>query len=458
MSKVNPEDTIVALSTPPGEGGIAVIRVSGKDAISIASHFFRPSKKTPLEEVPNQSVRHGFLVDEKGNAIDEILLTLFRSPHSYTGEEVVEISSHGGTRLTHRILELLVRAGARHAEPGEFTKRAFFNGKLDLTQVEAVLDLIRARSDASLEAAVRHLQGGLSVKINRLKEDLLEVRAHLEAEIDFPDERLETYSREELVKKLAAVEQEIGSLIASFRRGALLREGVLTVIVGRPNVGKSSLLNALLDRDRALVSEIPGTTRDALEEEIELGGLPVRLVDTAGLALGDRSPLDLMGMERTRRYLAEGDLFLFVLDGSSGWTREDEAIWAALREKNFIPIVNKVDLLQQLDAPHLGKTACAVSCVTEEGLPELEKRIERAIQEMEITPESVTITRLRHKQALERALPSLGATREGLESALSPELVLLDLREGLDRLRELIGEIYSEDVLDIIFQEFCIGK
>jgi len=462
MPKLNLDDTIVAVATPPGEGGIAVIRVSGPEAARLVSRFFRPSKKIDLERETSHTLHHGFLADEKGKTVDEVLVGLFRAPHSYTGEEVVEISCHGGLYLTRRILEILTEAGARHAEPGEFTKRAFLSGRLDLTQAEAVLDLIRAKSDASLEAARRQLEGGLSKKIQKLKNGLMKIYAHLEAGLDFPDERLEVDSRDELLRRMSGAEEEMEELVASFRKGLALREGILTVILGRPNVGKSSLLNSLLEKERALVSSLPGTTRDALEETVEIGGWNLRLADTAGLGASPKDEVDRMGMEKTKTYIEEGDFFLFLADGSSEWNSEDEKILQELKGKKFLLVVNKTDLPQKLDLDLLLKkipgTPVFISCLTGAGISELEKKIAEKISGTEIVRESPTLTRLRHKQALKEALESLGRARKSLKDGTSTEFVLTDLKSALDRLRELVGEIYSEDLLDIIFQEFCIGK
>jgi len=463
MPPINFGDTIAAVSTPLGEGGIAVIRVSGSEAISLVSRLFHSSKSESLKNQETHTIHHGHLVDEKERVLDEVLVSLFRSPHSYTGEDVAEISCHGGVRLTRDILECLVRCGARHADPGEFTRRAFLHGKLDLIQVEAVLDMIRARSEASLEAACYQLQGNLSRKIGFLKESLMKIFAHLEAGLDFPDERLDVYSKKECSNQIKEVKDQMQSLIASFKRGARLREGLMTVIVGRPNAGKSSLLNALLERDRALVSDIPGTTRDALEEEVEIGGIGLRLVDTAGLGLQPKDRLEEMGIERTRRYLAEGDLFLVVCDGSADWNEEDEAIFKEIKGKNLLIVVNKSDLPQRLDLVRLEewsgeKKPCFISCLTGSGLSEMENRIEEKIAGLKIPEESTTLTRLRHKQALEEALTALERFEGDIERGISSELALIDLKSALDSLRELIGEVYSESLLDVIFQEFCIGK
>lgn len=462
MPQVDLKDTIVALATPPGEGGIAVVRVSGRDALSFVGPFFHSSNGQSLNAQKTHTIQHGFFLDEKNQTVDEILVSVFRSPHSFTGEDVVEINCHGGIRLTKRIIEILVRSGVRPAEPGEFTKRAFLNGKMDLTQAEAVLDLVRAKSEISLKAALCQLEGNLSKKIHSLKEKLLEVTAHLEAGLDFPDERLDVYSREECFEKIEKIENEIQSLVGSFKRGLVMREGVLGVIVGRPNVGKSSLLNSLLARDRALVSPIPGTTRDSLEEALEIGGFSLRLVDTAGLSLGPKDELDRMGMARTRSFFQEAGLFLFVVDGSSAWTAEDGAILKELEKKNFLIIINKSDLHQKLDKGFFkqvpNERLCLISCVTGRGIPDLEKQIEANLIQSGVMIESLTLTRLRHKLALEKALETIARSKKTLDQKESPEFVLVDLKTALDSLRELVGEIYSEDLLDVIFQEFCIGK
>jgi tRNA modification GTPase len=462
MPQVNLDDTIAAVATPPGEGGIAVVRLSGEAAFSIVNRFFHSGKTGALEDAPSHTIHHGRFIDEKGKTIDEVLVSIFRAPRSYTGENTAEISCHGGIRVTRQILEALLRGGARYAEPGEFTRRAFLNQKLDLAQAEAVLDLIRSRSDRSLETALGQLQGKLSEKIHCLKDSLLKIQAHLEAGLDFPDERLETDSSETLLKRFVETEEEIRSFISSFRRGSVLREGVLTVIVGRPNVGKSSLLNALLEKDRALVSPFPGTTRDALEETVEIGGVAVRLVDTAGLGVTPKDELDQMGAERTRRYLREGDLLLFVADGSSEWTSEDEAVFSELDGKALLPVVNKADLPQKLNVEkwqgRFSEKPCWISSLTGKGFPQLEQRIEQKIREMGIVQESLTLTRLRHKQAFEKSLEAILRAKESFQKNQSAEIVLVDLKEGIDALRELIGELYSEDLLDVIFQEFCIGK
>lgn len=465
MAALPPEETIAAIATPVGEGSIAVLRVSGPEALSVVASAFRAKSGTPLSEFRTHTVHVGHLLDELGNRIDQVLVTVFRAPHSYTGQDVVEISAHGGMKITRKILDRLMRLGARHAAPGEFTKRAFLNGKMDLTQAEAVLDLIRAKSEKSLELAMRQLSGSLSSELRALKDEMMKVYAHVEAAIDFPDEHLEVESAPELDGKFSALEKRIGNLMAGFKRGSLIREGASVVILGRANTGKSSLFNALLERDRALVSPFPGTTRDPLEEAIEAGGLLVRLTDTAGFSTTVDHPLDRMGMERSLRALEGAQLALYMVDGSRPLAQEDREVFGRLKEAGrfFLTVINKSDLSMQLDEENLrrlvgGDDFLKVSAVTRQGLAALEEKMAAALLERPVESEGEQITRLRHKHALENSSASLRRAREALGRRESLEFVAIDLKAALDGLRELIGEIYSEDLLDVIFSEFCIGK
>ncbi len=463
MPEIHLEDTIAAISTPPGEGGIGVIRLSGPNAISIAECMFRSAGGASLHELKSHTASFGHIVGHEGRAIDQAVVTLFLGPKSYTGEDVVEISAHGGSLILRKILDLALSLGARQAEPGEFTRRAFLNGRLDLTQAEAVLDLIRAKTDRSLEIALRQLVGKLSSELNSIKDELMKLYAHLEAYLDFPDEHLEVYSNPEFESRFQTILDRIKRLLGSFSKGEILREGACVIIVGRPNVGKSSLLNALLNRDRALVSEIPGTTRDILEESIELEGLWIRLVDTAGL-WKSIDPLDQAAMERTKRYLEGGDLFLWVLDATSGLVEEDLAILASLKGRRTIPIINKIDIHggkishKQLEKLTEGIEPIFLSAKTLEGIENLEKKIVDSILGTEVAEESILITRLRHRRALETSLELLEKSFQTFLSRESLEFVTVDLKVSIDALKELVGEIYSEDLLDVIFKEFCIGK
>lgn len=467
MSKLNPEDSIAALATPPGEGGLHVIRISGNAAFKLADTFFKLSGNKVLASQEANTTHYGVWRDAKGSAVDEVIAGCFRAPHSFTGEDSVEISCHGGMRIVRKILEDLYAAGARPAEPGEFTKRAFLHGKLDLTQAEAVLDLIRSRSEVSLQTALRQLQGSLSKNILHLKESLLHLMANFEAGIDFPEEHLDVFPEGNPAAELGKIESEVSSLMETYRRGLAAREGWNIVIIGRPNVGKSSLLNTLLRRERALVSPVPGTTRDLLEETFEIGGYAARLRDTAGLFNPDTAAAvslpDQMAIQKTKESLNEGDLFLFVVDGSAGWTEEDEEIFSQLKGKNFLILFNKSDLPSRLGDSKLAEFSgtqdpLSISCLTGEGLEVLKKKIEDKISAINFIPESPMITRLRHHRALESAKNSITCASQSLCEGQSSEFVLLDLQQAVESLRELIGEVYSEDLLDVIFQEFCIGK
>ncbi len=456
---INSEDTIAAISTPAGEGGIGMIRLSGKDAIQIADKIFRSKHGRPLASAKTHTIRHGVITDSNHETLDEVLASVFRAPNSYTKEDVVEISAHGGAVSLHRILDAVLKAGARMAERGEFTKRAFLNGRLDLTQAEAVLDAIQAKTDRALKAAMDQLGGSLSREIHGIKDGLMKMYAHMEAYLDFPDENLEIYENKAFLDLYESTANRMKSLIGSFTKGEILREGVLAVIIGRPNVGKSSLLNAFLDRDRAIVSDIPGTTRDTLEEMIELDGIPIRLVDTAGF-WESSDPLQQAALQRSRQYIEAGDLFLFVTDAPAGVTSEDQKIRSELEGKSVIHVINKADLLEKTLEKNFvkGQKACLVSAKTKFGFEELEKSVVSAVWQNGVAKESASLIRLRHKRSLETSLEALEKSRESFGRQESLEIVTMDLKLALDALREIIGEIYSEDLLDVIFKEFCIGK
>ncbi|HNV86262.1 MAG TPA: tRNA uridine-5-carboxymethylaminomethyl(34) synthesis GTPase MnmE [Candidatus Omnitrophota bacterium] len=462
MAKQDFDDTIGAVSTPPGEGALGIIRLSGNESIPAAEKIFRSSSGTRLSDFSPNTVHHGRIVDAEGRMVDDVMIACFRSPHSYTGEDMVEISAHGGMKILKTITGLLVKQGVRHAEPGEFTKRAFLNGKMDLAQAEAVLDLIRAKTESAHRQAVLQLQGAFSEKIRDLREGILGVCAVAEASIDFPEEELDIDPAAEVTKNLIPVIREIDGMIQGFRRGAILREGALVVIAGKPNVGKSSLLNALLERDRAIVSHLPGTTRDILEEELEIGGFLVRIVDTAGIR-SDPDGVEKMGIERAKNYLTDAQLVLMVLDGSREPDGEDRKILESLKDKKIILVFNKSDLPAKTDpekfsgiVPPLG--AVCVSAKTSAGVSDLEEAIRKAIWDEGLPTDSAWLTRLRHKQALESARECFARAEEGLRKGLSMEFIAFDLRQGVDCLGEIIGEVYSEEILGRIFRDFCIGK
>ena len=463
MSKFDLEDTIVAIATPAGEGGIAVIRVSGPRAFEAVEPFFVSQEHEKLNTTPPNAIRWGKIVDPAGLPVDQVLVSCFRAPRSYTGQDVIEISCHGGFAVTKKILGLLLGARVRHAEPGEFTRRAFLNGKLDLTKAEAVLDLIHAKSERSLDIAIRQLSGSLSRTLKELKDRLMRLLAHMEAYLDFPEEDLEVDVKTGMQEQFTKVQEKIRSLIAGFERNQLIREGMLVTLVGKPNVGKSSLFNALLERDRALVSDLPHTTRDHLEEALEIGGFYVRLRDTAGLVSTPEHPLDKMGMDQTIEALRESHAVLYVVDGSAPFEEADRHVFQLIpQDKKVLVLVNKSDLASQAGEKALkeflgGKSQVRVSAKTREGFGGLEVKI-AGCMEQGTSEAGEQITKMRHKKALEAALEALKRAERSFQTKMSLEFVTPDLREGLEAMKELTGEVYSEDLLDIIFSEFCIGK
>lgn len=457
------QDTICAISTPIGEAGIGIVRISGNKAISIARKIFKPSGKVNWKK--SFRLHHGWVVDPKTQKkVDEVLLSIMRAPKTYTREDMVEINCHGGPLPLRKTLELVLGEGARLAEPGEFTKRAFLNGRIDLTQAESVLEIVRAKTEESLYFATERLCGALFKKMNHLKEHLLELVSLLEAEIDFRDEEeISLLSREEKKKKIEFVLREVKKLIRTSEAGRFYREGVKAVIVGRPNVGKSSLLNTLLQEERAIVTPIPGTTRDIIEEVINIEGFPLRMIDTAGL----REVKDLVeveGVKKTKTHIDEADLLLVMVDGSESLTREDRVIFEKIERKEKILILNKIDLPQVLKEEEVrkifpGVPLVKISCTREWGMEELKKEIKRFIlHRVKLPSTSVLVATLREKESLLGAKKELEEALKGIEENLPPEFIAVELKEALSRIGEITGEVSTEDILEQIFSRFCIGK
>ncbi len=443
-----PDDTIAAVSTPPGEGAIALVRLAGPDAVAIAEAVFRGTE-TP-SQMPSHTQRLGEIV-ENGDRVDQVMLAVHRAPHSYTGDDVVEISCHGGVLVTARVLDCCLRAGARAARPGEFTERAFHAGKIDLTQAEAVIDLIRAQTDLALRAASEQLEGRLGASIHALRDRLVNLIAQVEATIDFPDEDIDSQTVDGVRARLTEITETIEGLLQTAERGRILREGVRVVIFGATNAGKSSLLNRLLGFDRAIVSATPGTTRDTIEEKINLGGLPVRLLDTAGLREA-ADEIEREGMDRTRRSLAQADLALRIVDRNAprpvGQTE--------LSPEQEILVLNKSDLPEHSD--WAGTEGVRLSCLTGDGFDALEQTISRRLAGGKFGEQSgVTINR-RHRGCLERAGEACGRAEETLTGGLSLEYAAVDLRAALDAVGEVVGVVDHEQILDSVFGQFCIGK
>ncbi len=455
------EDTIAAIATPAGNGGIAIVRVSGENALEIAHRVFRGRRN--LKQVEPWTAILGQIVDG-ANEIDEVIAIVFRAPHSYTAEDMVEICCHGGRYVTQRILELMLREGARLAQPGEFTLRAFLNGRIDLSQAEAIADLIQAQTEASLRASVNQLQGGLSNKIQTIQSQLVDLLSLLELELDFAEEDVEFVERAEFIQKLQSAKCELEHLTRSYEVGRLAREGVKLVIVGRPNVGKSSLLNALVKEERAIVTDIPGTTRDPLEVQLDIRGVLYRIFDTAGMkATADK--IEQEGIRRARGHLASADIVVHVFDGSLPLDQDDRDILAEIdpmQQKHLIRVINKSDLPQAIDKSALatdGVPLILVSAVRGSGLDELEDVVHsRVMQAENLLSNEIFVTNVRHWEILTNAGKFLGAAMEEAQKGMSAEYIALYLRDAVNELGKVTGKVTSDDILNNIFSKFCIGK
>ena len=456
------QDTITAISTPPGEGGIGIVRISGPEALPIALKLFRPVINP--KKLESHKAKVGKLVKfPSEEVVDKVIFLPMLAPNSYTAEDTVEFHCHGGRMPLSLILKETLNLGARMAEPGEFTKRAFLNGRIDLTQAEAVISLIKSTSEGSLKTAVRQLDGGLSRVLSEFREELMGLLARIEAEIDFPEEEIEPILFPEIEVGTEKVLEKMERLGKTYEQGKVLRDGVETAIVGRPNVGKSSLLNFLLDFDKAIVAPIPGTTRDIIEEALNIRGITLKIMDTAGIRThGDA--IEKEGIRRTRKALEGADLVLAVFDISRELTPEDLETIKAVKSKKVIPVLNKCDLEKGLDTDRLKKllphsTTVQISAKKKEGIHGLEEAIYQTIWDSKMDmSENVLITRMRHEEKIQKAIGALRGVLRSLQDSLPPEFVAADLRSALDWLGEITGESYSDEVLEKIFSEFCIGK
>ncbi len=456
-------DTITAIATPPGEGGVGIIRISGHDALTLALRLFHPASGQPLQEVPTQKVLFGEIRDpHSGQCADEVLLTYFKGPKSYTAEDVIEINAHGGSWITAKILELVLQQGARLAEPGEFTRRAFINGRLDLTQAEAVADVIEAASDRALNSALSQLKGGLSQRLNSLYENLLNAQAQLEASIDFSEDGLTFQSRDATQKQIQNVETELNELVLSFRQGRIVREGMRVTLVGKPNVGKSSLLNALLQEDRAIVTPIAGTTRDTLEERARIKDIHINIIDSAGLR-NHPEQIEAQGIERTRAALAKADLALVVFDASQPLDDNDKLLMLEVGEKPKLIVLNKSDLPaswqpEQIKEFLAEEQPLSLSALTLAGFDPLKEAIYQKAIAGKRSGESLIITRERHRNHLQQSAQALKNARNSIQDGYSEELVAVDVTLAMEHLGAVLGKTFEEDLLDKIFGQFCIGK
>ncbi len=468
VKSVSLDDTIAAISTPIGESGIGIVRISGKDAFPIAKEIFSSKSHKPVSKMRTFTTHHGHIVNNLngGEIIDEVILTVMRAPKTYTREDIVEINCHSGIVPLKKVLNLVLSQGARLAQPGEFTKRAYLNGRIDLVQAEAVLDIIRAKTDASLKTALTQLSGGLSKKVKELRGEILKVHSKIEAIIDFSDQ--DSVDQSSLngqgpISDVDKIIEKLDRIISSFEQGQILREGLKMVICGRPNVGKSSLMNAFLRRDRVIVTPLPGTTRDSIEESVNIGGLPLRIIDTAGWVSAP-DYVAYHSIKKTSSSVISADLVLFLLDGSQPLVNEDKKIFQKVRNKKFIVVINKIDLPLALELDDIirmtkQKKIIKISAIKKTGLELLEKEITDIVWQggLGVTT-SPLVSNVRHKDILVRVRQDMAKAKNGMTKKTSPEIIAIDLKSALDNLAEIAGETATEDLLENIFSQFCIGK
>lgn len=456
-------DTIAAISTPVGEGGISIIRISGDDAVKVAQRIY---KGKDLAKVATHTINYGHIVDpDTDQEVDEVMVSVMRAPHTYTREDVIEINCHGGLLATNRILQLVLSFGARIAEPGEFTKRAFLNGRLDLSQSEAVMDLIRAKTDKSMKVALNQLDGDLSRLIRNLRQDILDVLAQVEVNIDYPEyDAVEEMTTKLLKEKAEDIQQRIQGLLKTAKQGKVLRDGLATAIIGQPNVGKSSLLNSLLHEDKAIVTNVAGTTRDVIEEYVNVNRVPLKLIDTAGIR-DTNDQVEKIGVERSRKALGAADLVLLLIDSSNELTEEDHQLLEATKDKQRIIILNKTDLPRKVDLAELkslaGKSAVIeTSIVNHKGMDQLGEQIGHMFfnEGIESNQNNVMVTNARHIGLLHQANDALSDVLKGINDGMPVDLVQIDMTRCWELLGEITGDSYQDELLDQLFSQFCLGK
>jgi len=469
------DDTIAAIATPTGSGGIGIIKISGKDAFSIAEAIFQRSHASWDEGRPEDGalsfplkshrLYHGHIVNhETGRVLDEVLLSAMKAPRTYTREDVIEINTHSGYIVMASILDLVLQKGARIADPGEFTKRAYLSGRIDLTQAEAVIDIINSRTEKSLEIATLQIKGGLKNRILSMRHSLIDILTQVEAAIDFPEDVGDVIDVESVNQILdKAVIEELSDLVAQYENAHFLRDGLKMIVVGRPNVGKSSLMNRLIQDDRVIVTPIPGTTRDLIEETLNIRGIPIIIADSAGLH-ETKDPVEVIGIEKTRAYIHASDLILFMIDANDPFTSEDHNIYQTINSKRVILVINKIDLVGNAFEPEIPEgwkitPSIKISALYGKGLSDLKDLIANlTIGDHHFEIQNTIIPNLRHKIALEKSLERLVSAVEEIRKGTSFELISIDIKEAYDSLGEIIGAVAKEDVIDQIFSRFCIGK
>jgi len=476
MKIYDDSDNIAAIATAVGESGIGIVRISGKDVLPVADKIFKSKDGQKPSDFKTYTTHYGWIVSSRKSnlknlqpatnnlqqdIVDEVILTVMRAPRSYTKEDIVEINCHGGIVALRRVLDLVLENGCRMAKPGEFTKRAFLNGRIDLAQAESVLDIIRAKTEAALKIGVQQLQGALSGKINRIRDVLLDVLSLLEANIDFPDEELGTVNLRKICERLNKINSELKEVLDNSRQGRIFREGIHVVICGKPNVGKSSLLNALLKQERSIVTPIAGTTRDVIEEIIDIRGIPVRIVDTAGI-IEPRDLVEKKAVQRSKRQIDLADLVILMLDGSKKLTREDQVLIKKLKRKTTLALINKIDLRQKIEKEKVSrvfKDSIGISAKKLTNINLLEEAVASLVYGGKVRQsESMMVGNLRHIESIKKVQKLIAEALNSLDNRLSLEFIAQDIKEALGYFDEILGKRFSQDLLDKIFSEFCIGK
>ena len=451
-------DTITAIATPLGEGAIGIVRISGTEAVAIANRIFQGKN---LETVDSHTLNYGHILDpDKDEILDEVMVGVMRAPRTFTREDVIEINTHGGIAVTNEILQLILRQGARMAEPGEFTKRAFLNGRVDLTQAEAIMDIIRAKTDKAMNIAVKQLDGSLKDLIDNTRQEILNTLAQVEVNIDYPEyDDVEEMTTALLREKTQEFQNLLEKLLRTARRGKILREGLSTAIIGRPNVGKSSLLNNLLREDKAIVTDIAGTTRDVIEEYVNIKGVPLKLIDTAGIRETD-DIVEKIGVERSRQALAEADLILLVLNASEKLTEQDRALLALSDMTRRIVLLNKTDLREEIEAEELPEDVIRISVLENQNIDQIEERINQLFFDNAgiVEQDATYLSNSRHISLIEQAVQSLQAVNEGLELGMPVDLLQVDLTRTWQILGEITGDAAPDELITQLFSQFCLGK
>lgn len=457
------EDTIAAISTPIGVGGIGIIRVSGKEAISIVDKIFKAANKKSLTEVDSHTITYGHIISQSGKVLDEVLIMLMKAPKTFTREDVIEINCHGGPIPLNVVLMEVINAGARLADSGEFTKRAFLNGRIDLSQVEAIMDIIEAKTELSLSQAIGQLEGNLSKRIKAYQDTLIQIIARIEVSIDYPEYDQDEPITSDFEEELRALNEELGELLKTADTGKMIREGVKTAIVGRPNVGKSSLLNALLEENKAIVTDIPGTTRDVVEAYLNIDGIPYQLLDTAGIRETE-DIVEQIGVERSKSSIEEADLVLMLMDSHAGLLDKDREILNQVKGKHVIYVLNKSDLESNITQEILDKyfnngSVIRISAKAQSGLSELKQAMKQVVMKGDAQVKNeATISNQRQKQALINAIKSLEKVIEAIEMGLPEDCLAIDLHDAFGHLGMIVGESIKEEIINQLFSRFCLGK